>query len=120
MPLMSKIEKPNGIRKICVYCGSGVGTDPAFAAAGRAFGKILAENRIGLVYGGGNIGIMGELSHSVLAHGGEVTGVIPEFLIARERASRTTQGLIVTRDMHERKRKMFELADAFVALPGGV
>ena len=117
---MNKIEKTNKIRKICVYCGSGPGTDPAFAAAGRAFGNILAENGIGLVYGGGAIGIMGELAHSVTAHGGEVTGIIPDFLMAREHALRATQGLIVTRDMHERKRKMFELADAFVALPGGV
>jgi uncharacterized protein (TIGR00730 family) len=108
------------LQKICVYCGSNPGTDPAFVAAARDFGKILAENRIGLVYGGGAIGIMGEVSMSVLKHHGEVTGVIPEFLMAREHARRGVDGLIVTRDMHERKRKMFELSDAFVALPGGV
>ena len=117
---MNKIEKTNKIRKICVYCGSGPGTDPAFAASARTFGKILAQNGIGLVYGGGAVGMMGELAHAVVENGGQVTGVIPEFLMAREHALRTTQGLIVTRDMHERKRKMFELADAFVALPGGV
>ena len=88
--------------------------------AARAFGAILAKNGIGLVYGGGAVGIMGALARSVLDHGGEVTGIIPEFLMAREHALHGTQELIVTRDMHERKQKMFELADAFVALPGGV
>jgi uncharacterized protein (TIGR00730 family) len=117
---MNKIEKMHKIRKICVYCGSGPGTDPAFVAAARAFGKILAQNNIGLVYGGGAVGMMGELAQTVAENGGQVTGIIPEFLMAREHALQTTQGLIVTRDMHERKRKMFELADAFVALPGGV
>jgi uncharacterized protein (TIGR00730 family) len=113
-------EKMSKIGKICVYCGSGPGTDPAFVEAARAFGKILARNGIGLVFGGGAVGIMGELAQAVLHHGGEVTGIIPEFLVAREHAMKDTQGLIVTRDMHERKRKMFEMADAFVALPGGV
>ena len=117
---MNKIQKMHKIRKICVYCGSGPGTDPAFVAAARAFGKILAQNNIGLVYGGGAVGMMGELAQTVAENGGQVTGIIPEFLMAREHALQTTQGLIVTRDMHERKRKMFELADAFVALPGGV
>ena len=117
---MNRIETLKKIRKICVYCGSGPGTDPAFVTAARAFGKILAENNIGLVFGGGAVGIMGELSRAVLKGGGEVTGIIPEFLVAREHAKRGAHGLIVTRDMHERKRKMFELADAFVALPGGV
>ena len=117
---MNKIENMSKIRKICVYCGSGPGTDPAFVQAARDFGKILAENGIGLVYGGGAAGIMGELADAVLKHGGEATGIIPEFLMAREHALRQTHGLIVTRDMHERKRKMFDLADAFVALPGGV
>ena len=113
-------EKMSKIRKICVYCGSGPGTDPAFVEAARAFGAILAKNHIGLIYGGGAIGIMGELSRAVLDNGGEATGIIPEFLMSREHAVKEANGLIVTRDMHERKRKMFELADAFVALPGGV
>jgi uncharacterized protein (TIGR00730 family) len=117
---MNRPEKVTKIRKICVYCGSGPGTDPAFVEAARAFGAILAKNGIGLVYGGGAVGIMGELSQAVIANGGEATGIIPEFLMAREHAQRQTQGLIVTHDMHERKRRMFELADAFVALPGGV
>ena len=114
------MEKMSKFGKICVYCGSGPGTDPAFVEAARAFGKILAKNGIGLVFGGGAVGIMGELAQAVLHHGGEVTGIIPDFLVAREHAMKDTQGLIVTRDMHERKRKMFEMADAFVALPGGV
>ena len=84
------------------------------------FGKILAENGVRLVYGGGSIGLMGALADAVLEHGGEVTGIIPEFLTAEERPLRLAQELIVTRDMHERKRTMFERADAFVALPGGI
>ena len=107
------------IRKICVYCGSGPGNDPAFIESARTFGKILASNRIGLVYGGGNIGLMGEIANAVLDHGGDVTGIIPQFLTQREIAMRRGE-LIVTRDMHERKQRMFDLADAFVALPGGV
>jgi uncharacterized protein (TIGR00730 family) len=117
---MNKMQKMSKIRKICVYCGSGPGTDPAFVEAGRAFGEILAKNAIGLVYGGGSVGMMGAIAHSVHGHGGEVTGIIPKFLMSREHALHGTQELIVTRDMHERKQKMFEMADAFVALPGGV
>ena len=117
---MNKMQKMSKIRKICVYCGSGRGTDPAFVEAARAFGEILAKNGIGLVYGGGSVGIMGAIAHSVHDHGGEVTGIIPKFLMSREHALHGAQELIVTRDMHERKQKMFEMADAFVALPGGV
>ena len=108
------------IRSVCVYCGSGPGTDPAFVAAARAFGKILAENRVRLVYGGGSLGLMGAVATSVLDHGGEVTGIIPEFLTGKERKLTRAQEVIVTDDMHERKQIMFERADAFVALPGGV
>jgi len=81
---------------------------------------VLAKNSIGLVFGGGSVGMMGTLSKSVLEHGGEVTGIIPEFLVAREHAMRGADNLIVTHDMHERKRRMFEMADAFVAMPGGI
>lgn len=118
--VMNKINNPSKIRKICVYCGSGPGTDPAFAAAAREFGALLARSDIGLVYGGGSTGMMGEVANAVLAQGGEVHGIIPDFLVAREHAHKKVQDLIVTRDMHERKRTMFEMADAFVALPGGV
>src|SRR6476646_9041568 len=117
---MNKIEKSSKIRKICVYCGSGPGTDPAYIESARAFGAILAQNGIGLVFGGGSVGMMGAIAKSVLEHGGQVTGIIPEFLVAREHAKRGANNLIVTRDMHERKRKMFEMADAFVAMPGGI
>ena len=108
------------IRTVCVYCGSGPGSNPAFADAARKFGRILAENEIGLVYGGGSLGLMGELATAVLHHGGHVTGIIPEFLTEREKTLVQAQEVIVTRDMHERKRTMFERADAFVALPGGI
>lgn len=109
------------IRKVCVYCGSGNGTDPAFVEAAKALGAILAKNGIGLVYGGGGSGIMGAVANAVIDNGGSVIGIIPDFLMRREHAMRGgADELIVTQDMHERKRKMFELADAFVALPGGV
>jgi uncharacterized protein (TIGR00730 family) len=108
------------LKTICVYCGSGPGKNPAFVAAARQLGKILAEDGIGLIYGGGSIGLMGELAKSVLKHGGKVTGVIPEFLIERERMLEQAQDVVITKDMHERKRIMFERSDAFVALPGGV
>ena len=107
------------IKKICVYCGSGPGSDPAFVDAARALGKIMAENRIGLVFGGGSVGLMGEIADAVLDHGGEAVGIIPRFLVNREQAMRRGE-VVVTRDMHERKQLMFEHADAFVALPGGV
>jgi uncharacterized protein (TIGR00730 family) len=117
---MNTIDNTAKIRRICVYCGSGPGTNPAYIAAARAFGEIIAKNRIGLVFGGGSVGMMGEVAQAVRSNGGEVNGIIPEFLVERERARRNAPGLVVTRDMHERKRKMFEMADAFVAFPGGI
>ena len=107
------------IRTICVYCGSGPGADPAYVAAAQAFGQILAKNRVGLVYGGGSVGLMGALANAALDHGGTVTGIMPQFLVDREHALKRGE-MIVTRDMHERKQRMFDEADAFVALPGGV
>jgi uncharacterized protein (TIGR00730 family) len=108
------------IKTVCVYCGSGPGTNPRFVEAAIALGKVFAENDIRLVYGGGSIGLMGAIAESVIDHGGSVTGIIPEFLKARELMFRRAQEIIVTRDMHERKRLMFERSDAFVALPGGI
>ena len=108
------------INAICVYCGSSPGTDPAFVEAARHFGKILAHSGIRLVYGGGSIGLMGALASSVIEHGGAATGIIPEFLTAKERPRRLAQEQIITHDMHERKSTMFDRADAFVALPGGI
>jgi uncharacterized protein (TIGR00730 family) len=110
----------SSIKSVCVYCASGPGKNPAFVEAARSFGRVLAENGIRLVYGGGSVGLMGALADAVLDHGGAVTGVIPEFLVNREHMLARAQERIITRDMHERKRIMFERADAFVALPGGV
>ena len=108
------------IKRICVYCGSNPGHDPRFVAAARRFGEILATNRIGLVYGCGSTGLMGTVARAVHDHGGVITGVIPEFLKAQERMFTNADEIIVTKDMHERKGLMFDRADAFVALPGGV
>jgi uncharacterized protein (TIGR00730 family) len=108
------------IKTVCVYCGSGPGTNPLFVESAIALGKSLAENNVRLVYGGGSIGLMGAVATSVLQHGGRVTGIIPDFLTKRENALTGAQELIVTHDMHERKRLMFERSDAFVALPGGI
>jgi uncharacterized protein (TIGR00730 family) len=110
----------NKIKTVCFYCGSGPGTNPRFIEAAVALGKALADSAIRLVYGGGSIGLMGALATSVLDHGGAVTGIIPDFLTSRENALSRVQEMIVTPDMHERKRLMFERSDAFVALPGGI
>ncbi|WP_407183970.1 TIGR00730 family Rossman fold protein [Bradyrhizobium centrosematis] len=108
------------IKTVCVYCGSGPGTNPNFIEAAKALGKALAESKIRLVYGGGSLGLMGAVATSVLDHGGTVTGIIPDFLRMRENALTRVQEMVVTPDMHERKRLMFERSDAFVALPGGL
>ena len=114
------MTRMNDIRTLCVYCGSGPGTNPRFIESAIALGKVLAGNGIRLVYGGGSLGMMGAIATSVLEHGGSVTGIIPDFLTSRENALTRVQELVVTPDMHERKRLMFERSDAFVALPGGV
>ncbi len=108
------------IKSICVYCAASPGTNPAFVQAATKFGRVLAEHGIRLVYGGGSVGLMGALAESVLDHGGSVTGVIPDFLVNREHMLLRVQERVITQDMHERKRLMFERADAFVGLPGGV
>ena len=118
--LQCQMPNMNKIRTVCVYCGSGPGNNPRFVEAAIAFGKALAGNGIRLVYGGGSIGLMGAVATSVLDHGGTVTGIIPGFLTSRENALTRVQEMIVTPDMHERKRLMFERSDAFVALPGGI
>jgi uncharacterized protein (TIGR00730 family) len=110
----------NQIKTVCVYCGSGAGNNPRFTEAAIALGKTFAENNVRLVYGGGSVGLMGAVAKSTLDHGGSVTGIIPEFLRARENALTSVQEMVVTPDMHERKRLMFERSDAFVALPGGI
>ena len=108
------------VESVCVYCGSGNGTSPAYALAARKLGKALAEHNIRLVYGGGSLGLMGEVAKSVLGAGGKVTGIIPEFLGAKEKMLKDVDELIVVEDMHVRKKLMFERSDAFVALPGGI
>jgi uncharacterized protein (TIGR00730 family) len=112
--------KTEQIKTVCVYCGSGPGSSPSFVKAAHALGKAFAENNIRLVYGGGSVGLMGAIAKSTLDHGGLVTGIIPDFLRSRENMLTRVQEMIVTPDMHERKRLMFEHSDAFVALPGGV
>lgn len=108
------------IANVCVYCGSGPGIDPVYASAAHTLGRLLAESNVGLVYGGGSLGLMGITAKATLEHGGQVTGIIPDFLIKQEMMLEDVQELIVTKDMHERKMAMFERSDAFVALPGGV
>jgi len=108
------------LRSICVYCGSNTGNDPEFAVAARALGHMMAEAGVRLVYGGGSVGLMGILARTVLAAGGAVTGIIPQFLKDREVMLGEVSDLIITADMHERKRIMFERADSFLALPGGI
>jgi hypothetical protein len=108
------------LRSICVYCGSNAGADPRYPEAAEALGRAMAKAGVRLVYGGGSVGLMGIVARAVLAHGGKVTGVIPQFLKDRELMLKEVSDLVVTADMHERKRTMFERSDAFVALPGGI
>jgi uncharacterized protein (TIGR00730 family) len=108
------------IHNVCVYCGSSDGADPRFSAAADALGRALAEAGIGLVFGGGGEGLMGRVARATLAGGGRVTGIIPKFLLKREHALEVAHELVVVDDMHQRKQLMFERADAFIALPGGI
>ena len=108
------------VRKICVYCGSAEGADPVYEAAARKLGEAMAKAGIGLVFGGGAAGLMRAVAGSVLANGGNATGVIPDFLVSREGLLQGLTDYFIVGSMHERKRLMFERADAFVALPGGI
>ena len=108
------------IKTVCVYCGASSGARPAYAAAAGDFAGALVRRGISLVYGGGSIGLMGALADAMLAAGGKVTGVIPRPLAERELAHRGLTALEVTDSMHARKARMAALADAFVALPGGI
>jgi len=107
------------MKSICVYCGSNSGNKPAYTERAIALGTHIAKQRLQLVYGGGNVGLMGTVANAVLAAGGQVTGVIPRQLADREVAHRGLTRLEIVGSMHERKMRMFELSDAFVALPGG-
>ena len=108
------------MRRVCVFCGSSVGNQPAYAEAAQAMGAVLAKRGVGLVYGGGNVGLMGVVADAVMAHGGEAIGVIPQSLADREIAHGGITQLHVVDSMHARKAMMAELSDAFVAMPGGV
>ena len=108
------------LRRVCVYCGSRPGARPTYAAAASEMGALLASSGIGLVTGGGRVGLMGAVADAALAAGGEATGVIPQALLDREVGHERLTALHVVRTMHERKAAMADLADAFVALPGGL
>jgi uncharacterized protein (TIGR00730 family) len=108
------------LRRVCVFCGSNPGNDPAYALAADATGAELARRGIGVVYGGGTVGLMGRVASAAMAAGGEVIGVIPQFLDRVEIAKRDITRLEVTSSMHERKARMADLSDAFLALPGGI
>jgi uncharacterized protein (TIGR00730 family) len=108
------------IRNICVYCGSGRGKNPLFSKAANTLGAAMGEAGIGLVYGGGGNGLMGDVARAVRASGGTVTGIIPKALVARENPYTDVDEYVVTENLHERKMMMFERSDAFVALPGGL
>ena len=108
------------IRSVCVFCGSREGNDPAYRAAAVRFGTLLGERGVRLIYGGGSIGLMGVLAEAALAAGGEVVGVIPDFLMKYEISHSRLTDLVITGSMHDRKRRMFEMADGFVVLPGGL
>jgi len=105
---------------LCVYCGANPGAAPAYADAAAKLGAAMASSGVRLVYGGGSVGLMGIVARSVMSHGGNVTGIIPQFLKDREIMLREVPDLVVTADMHERKRLMFQRSDAFIALPGGI
>ena len=107
------------LRAVCVYCGSNAGNRPVYAERAAALGQRLAREGIAVVYGGGNVGLMGVVADATLAAGGEVVGVIPEQLVGWEVAHRGLTRLEVVADMHTRKMRMFDLSDAFIALPGG-
>jgi uncharacterized protein (TIGR00730 family) len=108
------------IQSVCVYCGASPGNSPAYGAAARALGRTLVEQQIALVYGGGNVGLMGTIADEVMQHGGEVTGVIPTALLNKEIGHAGLTRLHIVKDMHERKALMAELSDGFIAMPGGM
>lgn len=115
-----KLANARLLANVCVYCGSSNGADPSTLIAATRFGDLLAQAGVGLVYGGASIGVMGAVARAVMAGGGTVTGVIPEFLSKAEVKMTGLSEMIVTQSMHERKRIMFDRSDAFVALPGGI
>ncbi|WP_213778979.1 TIGR00730 family Rossman fold protein [Caballeronia sp. dw_276] len=108
------------MKAVCVYCGSSYGARPVYAEAAKAFGRALVQADLALIYGGGSVGLMGTIADEVLAHGGRAIGVIPELLMNKEVGHKGLTELHVVPDMHQRKKKMADLSDAFVSMPGGV
>jgi uncharacterized protein (TIGR00730 family) len=108
------------LNRICVFCGTNPGSQPAYGVAARELGRVLASKDIELVYGGASVGIMGELADSVQEHGGHVTGIIPQQLMEKEAAHTGIRNLIVVASMHQRKSQMADMSDGFIALPGGI
>ena len=108
------------VHNICVFCGASAGNNPAYVEAAKALGQAMAERGLGLVYGAGNVGLMGELADAVLAEGGRAVGVIPHKLVDRELAHQELAKLYMVSTMHARKAKMHELSDGYIALPGGI
>jgi uncharacterized protein (TIGR00730 family) len=119
MVMGSQSTQP-GLRRVCVFCGSSPGARPAYGDAAEELGRLLVDEGIGLVYGGGQVGLMGRLADAVMAAGGEITGVMPEALVAKEIGHPGLDDLRVVGSMHERKALMADLSDGFVALPGGL
>lgn len=109
-----------GMKSICVYCGSSIGTNPVYADAARLLAAEMAKDGIGLVYGGGNIGLMGVIADEIMRLGGKVTGIIPQALMSKEVGHHGLTQLHIVKDMHERKALMAELSDGFIAMPGGI
>jgi uncharacterized protein (TIGR00730 family) len=117
---MGPQSKPPSAQRVCVFCGSSPGARPAYGDAAEQLARVLVAEGMGVVYGGGQVGLMGRLADAMLAEGGEVIGVLPEALVAKEIGHPGLQDLRVVGSMHERKALMAELSDAFVALPGGL
>lgn len=108
------------MRAVCVYCGANPGTRPVYAQAAAALGRLIAEQKIRLVYGGGKVGLMGIVADAVLAHGGEAVGIIPDSLLKKEVGHQGLTELHVVENMHQRKQMMADMSDAFIAMPGGI
>jgi hypothetical protein len=119
-PAGTGMGSDHGLRRVCVFCGSSPGAHPGYLEAAATLGQLLVRHKIGLVYGGADVGLMGHLAHTVLHQGGEVIGVIPRSLVEKEVAYRGLADLRIVDTMHERKALMEQLSDAFIAMPGGI
>ncbi len=120
MTILNFKSEIKDMKSICIFCGSSMGNNSEFKNIALHIGKYFAENNIQLIYGGGNVGLMGVVSHSVMNNGGRVTGVIPNFMMEKEWGDESVTKLYRVDTMHERKKKMADLSDAFIAIPGGI